>query len=115
MDKRNLKSSVYLELSVFQLPPLLEDLIPMPVSKDRFPSHFSANRAREKSPGAQNTVFSRYEGNSRDSGACCCLFVPSCIGRASSGGVHLGYFHGAVDAVRASVFDALLNSLHTNF
>lgn len=53
--------------------------------------------------------------NCRDGGVCCCLRVPSCAGRASSGRVHLGSFHGAVGAVRASVLDALLNSLYTNF
>lgn len=34
----------------------------------------------------------------RDAGAYCCLLVPSCAGRASSGGAHLGCFPGAVDA-----------------
>lgn len=46
----------------------------------------------------------------RDGGPCCCLLIPSCAGRASWGGVHLGCFHGAVDAVSASVLDVLLNS-----
>lgn len=99
---------------MFQLMPQSQDLIPMSVCKERFPSHLSATRARQKSPVALLSL-ADIRKDPRGSGACFCPFVLSCAGGASSGGVHLGYFHGVVDAVRASVLDASPNSLYTNF
>lgn len=99
---------------MFQLLLQSEDLIPMFVCKVRFPSHLVPSGLDKR---ALCSVLSLADTrrDPRDGGSCFCSLVLSCISRASSGGVHLGYFQGVVDAVRASMLDASLNSLYPNF
>lgn len=92
--------------SVFQLLPVLKDWFQICPKTD-----FQVPTMLEKrAPYLRTLSLAGIRETCRDGGPCCCLLIPSCAGRASWGGVHLGCFNGAVDAVSASVLDVLLNS-----